>query len=246
MHVSQNWRRALVIRLCALTTSAVALAGLVVSAAAANTHADRYLNTTYAEGSRATIDNPSSGEMSVSNGDMHLTSAMANDGTGSHLIQQGVEYEYNAPESPDCNQGVGGPVLYYFVEIQLDTTTYKCYGELYAAGGDSHRHAVRFSPTDGLWHAYFDGADQSITTGWTPCNLRACGISAFSENSNNKPGAWHGKFAGSGNTAWGMVSYNGTLWTDITSSLTFVSPNSGWTGPFGPFPAGIWSFIFSA
>lgn len=222
---------------------ATVLAALFAGSARASSHANLYITgagQTY-QGTRATINNPTSGQRTMQNGDYFLASVLANDGTGSNQIQQGILYEWNAPQSPDCKEGLGGAILANFVEIQ-HSGVYQCYVETYANTGESHLHSVRWLASNNTWYSYLDGVGQGITTSWTPCSGKACAVDAFAETWDaTKSGLWYAKFAGSGNTPWQWN--DGTNWNTISGSYAFYGTN--WQNPYsGPFPTGIWSLIY--
>ncbi len=195
------------------------------------------------KGSRVNIGNPDTSQASVSSGDWFLTSAYADDGpSGSNLIQVGVTYEYKAPEAFSCDLGSSTAKLYYFVEVE-NSGTYTCYGQGLATFATTHLQSVKRSSTNGVWYSFIDSGDTGITNYWSGCGGNACSISALGENNGNKAGAWSAKFAGSGNTPWQF--WNGSVWNTINTANVHIDSSSPWAGPFGPFPAGIWSFTYS-
>lgn len=234
------------------TIVALALAGsLVGTALAGRTRAYRAWETDPATGSdwlgtRVTVDNPAAAERSESVLTTFLTSAIATNGLqdpNGSLIQQGVTYEYDAQESPNCGPH-STPTMYYFVETEL-TGNYSCYLEMLAPTTDSHVQKVQFDLSgSGNWRAYMDGTYQQHQTSWYACGGNACFIAAYGEANTTAPyqaGLWHAKFAGSGGTAWQF--WNSTVWNTITNGIT-LKVDSPWTGPSGPFPDGIWSFTY--
>jgi hypothetical protein len=195
------------------------------------------------QGTRVTVDNPAGSEKNVNPREFFDTSAFAGDGTGNHLIQQGVTDEYEAGEG-SCDLGIINSQLYYYVEIESGGGNYSCYSESTAATAEQHVQRVQ-KDSSGAWRSYFDGTYQSHQTTWTSCNGNACDLIAFAEfnqNADDPYAYWHAKFAGSGQTAW--QQYNGTLWSTINNASNYITPNTLWSGPSGPFPQGIWSFIY--
>jgi hypothetical protein len=226
------------------TASLAAVVAMAIAANASASQMNRYWAASSDQGwkgSRVTVDNPDSSQASVSSGDFLLTSAYADDGAGgTNLIQVGVVYEWNAPEGPSCNLGSSGAKLYYFVEIQVNGP-YSCYNQGFATFSTSHKQTVDRG-SDGYWYSYIDGAYTGIRTHWGTCGGDACSLAAFAENDTGKSGYWAAKYAGSGNTPWQF--WNGAAWNTINNA-SVTPPNNGWTGPFGPFPTGIWSFTYS-
>ncbi len=187
-------------------------------------------------GSRATIWSPLSSEAVISFKDFFVSSAFAE--AADNLIQAGITYEYDAPQNPSCDLGSGAPSLYYFIEVEHDGANY-CYNRGYAAFSDNHMHSV-LRGSDGYWRAYRDGAYQEVRTMWSPCSGNACKIKAFAENRLGYNGSWQAKFAGSGYTPW--QRHNGSDWVTVQASNWYRDPQ--WTES-GPFPSGIWKFIYS-
>lgn len=229
----------------AVVASALVVAGIAVGSADATNQAYRYwyssTNTDWM-GTRVAVDNPAGSERSISSGDFLLTSVWATNGNGDgneRAVQQGVTYEYKDPEN-SCDKGASAPAMYYFVELD-DYGVYTCYYESNAATTESHSQKV-LEDSSGNWGGYLDGTYQGHSLSWSACGGNACGLYAFAEEDTSKAGLWHAKYAGSGNTPWQF--YNGTIWGTINSGPAPVVGNY-WSGPTGPFPGGIWSFVYS-
>jgi hypothetical protein len=224
--------------------AAVMIALVLAAAAGAGDYTDLHWATSGPgwKGTRVTVDNPDSSQVSISSaGDWFITSAYADSGAGgSSLIQIGVTLEYHDPQQPTCDLGMNTPALYHFIETEQQGL-YRCYGPTAATYSTSHlRSVVRGS--DGVWHSYRDGVATSITNSWTGCSGDACRISAHAEEHKFTDGRWAAKYAGSGNTAWQF--WNGSVWNTITMGYT-RDPGLYWSLPSGPFPGGIWSFTYS-
>src|SRR2546423_2309210 len=229
-----------------LTVVVVALAAMLVLTAAAGASDLTDLNWATTgpgwKGTRVTVDNPDSSQVSISSaGDFFITSAYADSGAGgSSLIQIGVTGEYHDAEAPTCNLGMNVPALYYFIEIE-QTGNYSCYGPTAATYSTSHLQSV-VRGGDGVWRSYRDSVATGITNIWTGCSGDACRISAHAEENKLTTGRWAAKYAGSGNIAWQF--WNGSVWNTITMGYN-RDPGLYWSLPSGPFPGGIWSFTYS-
>lgn len=233
---------------------AATIASLVLtSSAAALEQAYRFLDTTFSAtgpwtGTRATLNNPSSGQRQISENDFFITSVFAHDNALQNGMQTGILYEFRQPLfGPDCDKGMDAPEMYYFTEI-VDLEMYTCFFTGFAATAESWRQTV-MRPSDGFWRSYRGGAfNQGITTRWDEsCGGLACEINAFAEEANSRVGEWYAKFAGgtaaTGNHDTPWQRFDGSAWTTIDEAQ--VDPHSNhWSDPSGPFPDGIWHFRY--
>lgn len=214
---------------------------LAPSAALATNQAAHYWNTTSDQnwkGTRVTVDNPSGSEMNVVSGDFAHSTAYADAAPVNSLIQQGVHWRNHDPYpgGGTCTENV----LAYFVEI-IHAGAASCYTEGTASTSVNHIMEV-LRGSAGNWRPYMDNQWQAgVQTSWDPCGGDACTLAAFGEEGTGSANTfWHAKFAGpSGQTKWQF--WNGTLWNTINNCSTVLDP--GWAGS-GPFPGGIWSFIY--
>ena len=229
-------RRAIALAVCLIIGS------IAIPAASATDQALRYVDyssSAHVQGSRATVDNPASNEWDVYQYDWFITSAYVDDGlNGNNLMQVGVEQEWQAGEGPSCNLGSPATSLYFFTEIEVNGA-YSCWNVGTTTYSTSHLQSVK-KVSGGYWWSFIDSAWTGVVNSWSSCGGYACTVAAFAEESRTGLGIWHAKFAGSGNTPWQL--YNGTAWDTILSAST--SSGSYWSGPTGPFPGGIWSFVY--
>ncbi len=191
------------------------------------------------DGTRVTIGNGLGSEQNVASGDFAHSTAYADAFYNANsLIQQGVHWRNHDPYggSGNCTSNS----LEYFVEI-IHAGAAECLTEGAANFGYQHVQEVLLG-SSGNWRPYMDGYWQAgAETSWSPCGGDACTIATFGEEGNGSVSTtWHSKFAGSGNTEWQF--WNGTLWSTINTCSTTLTP--GWKGS-GPFPGGIWSFIYN-
>src|SRR5438128_12564531 len=114
-----------------ICVAALAIALVLAAAAGAGDFTDLHWATSGPgwKGTRVTVDNPDSSQVSISSaGDWFITSAYADSGAGgSSLIQIGVTLEYHDPQQPTCDLGMNSPALYYFIETE-QLGLYRCYG----------------------------------------------------------------------------------------------------------------------
>lgn len=193
-------------------------------------------------GGQVTVDNPAGSQRQISSGDYMLTSVMVGNGHGDgdgRGLQQGVVYEYKAPEN-SCDKGSSSPAMYYFEELD-DYGNYTCYFGGAAATTEAHLQTVKEN-SSGNWFAYMDGVKQlNPSISWSACGGNACDISAFAEEEWGKNGLWNAKFSGSGRTP--LQFYNGTRWSTINNPNSQVVEYP-WSGPNGSFPDGLWYFLY--
>jgi hypothetical protein len=234
-------------KLVPLVATLVAALG-IVGVASANTFAyrDWYSDPTGTPtdwvGNRATVDNPSGSQRTIYAGDFFDTSVLAANGyfgNDGRAIQQGVTYEYQAPNNT-CNKGSSSAAMYYFVETD-NYTNYTCYYESNAATAEAHTQKVEKN-SSGEWQAFLDGNYQGHQFSWTACGGNACYLQALGESLNAQHGYWQAKWSGSGNTPWQFN--NGTLWSTIHNADEY-NQTPYWSSPGGTFPDGLWWFTYS-
>lgn len=213
-----------------------------------NSHAGKWVSNLCCTppGTQASISNPQNAEVVLTSGDVFLSSVVADDHPSGgpptlNLIQQGVTYEYNAPEGPSCSLGNGVKALYYFAETDVNGF-YSCWNEGYANWGETHLHTVANWGLGTTWYAYRDNVYLSVShPGWSRCSGNACRIWGWGEETAAHSGCWPAKFAGTGSTPWQRYINGQTGWFTIQSASSFADPY--WYSS-GPFPAGIWQYYY--
>lgn len=225
-----------------LIVSLAAIALVAPSAAHANQQAANFWHTTSDQGwmgSKVTVNNPAGSEMHVSSTDFASATAYADASPVDSLIQQGIIFFNNDPYGGSGTCTGFENQLMYFVEIS-HAGAHSCFTEGAATSTDSHVQQV-LRGSAGNWRPYMDGQWKAgVQTSWDPCGGDACTVAAFAEeNRAFLDTSWHAKFAGSGNTPWKF--WNGTVWNTINHCSTGMD---AYWAESGPFPDGIWSFIY--